>query len=654
MPYRDAAGQDIAVRIRLALKKSEGEDQRFRWKTGSKAHPYGLWRLERARAAGYVLLVEGESDAQTLWHHDVPALGIPGARTWREDLARHLEGIPTIYVVIEPDVGGEGMCNWLAMSSIRDRVKLIRLEGAKDPSALYLANPPGFARAIQEAMEKATPWVDRERAQAEAGHRKAWQECQALAQKPDILAEMSADLEKMGVVGEVPAARLIYLCVMTRLLEKPVSAAIKGPSSAGKSYLVGRILSFFPSSAVYVLSGMSERALAYSDEPLSHRMLLIQEAAALQSDIGSYLLRSLLSEGHLRYETVEKTSDGMRPRLIEREGPTGLLITTTEVRLHAENETRLLSIPVTDTPEQTRLVMLATARSAEEAGANLDRWHALQVWLEGGGHRVVVPFAETLAGLIPPKAVRLRRDFRSVLSLIRTHALLHQATRETDPSGRLVATLTDYEAVRGLVADLVAEGVEATVPTRVVETVEAVRALGPDEVTIGALAKQLKLDKSTASRRAREGTSRGYLHNHETRRGQPARLVVGDPVPSESNILPSVLDLSNGRRCAVAVQSEGRDTPTPPGAQPGDEGNGAPARAAESARAPVREPTPSAVGSPGSSMLSDTETCVCPNCGSDRVISWSFGRVCTSCHRRLSPPSGEDGATDLVSGGAAR
>ena len=31
-----------------------------------------------------VVLVEGESDAQTLWLHGYPALGLPGASTWSE------------------------------------------------------------------------------------------------------------------------------------------------------------------------------------------------------------------------------------------------------------------------------------------------------------------------------------------------------------------------------------------------------------------------------------------------------------------------------------------------------------------------------------------------------------------------------------------
>jgi hypothetical protein len=106
---------------------------------------------------------------------------------------------------------------------------------------------------------------------------------------------------------------------------------------------------------------MSERALAYSEEPLEHRTLILYEAAGLQGEFATYLMRSLLSEGHVRYETVEKTPEGLRARLIERQGPTGLVVTTTRVRLHPENETRLLSLLVTDSREQTPAVLRALA-----------------------------------------------------------------------------------------------------------------------------------------------------------------------------------------------------------------------------------------------------------------------------------------------------
>lgn len=57
--------------------------------------------------------------------------------------------------------------------------------------------------------------------------------------------------------------------------------AVKGPSSGGKSYVVGKVLSFFPEDAYHELSAMSERALVYSDVPLRHRFLVLYGAAGV-------------------------------------------------------------------------------------------------------------------------------------------------------------------------------------------------------------------------------------------------------------------------------------------------------------------------------------------------------------------------------------
>src|SRR5262249_20423154 len=118
-------------------------------------------------------------------------------------------------------------------------------------------------------------------------------------------------------------------------------------------------------SAYHPVTAMSEKLLAFSTEPLAHRVLVIYESAALQhSEFASYLLRSFLSEGQIRYEFVEKTSEGLQARTIEREGPVALLVTTPAPSLHAENETRLLSIPVKDTRDQTRAILRQIARRA--------------------------------------------------------------------------------------------------------------------------------------------------------------------------------------------------------------------------------------------------------------------------------------------------
>jgi hypothetical protein len=294
---------------------------------------------------------------------------------------------------------------------------------------------------------------------------------------------------------------------------------------------------------------MSEHALPYSNENFQHRHIVIYEHAGMANETASYFIRTLLSENRISYETVEKTGEGIQARVIEKLGPTGLITTTTSAALHAENETRLLSLGVIDTSAQTAAVMKALgnrAASGNSPDGDWAAWHALQQWLAAGERRVIVPFAVALAERIPPVAVRLRRDFSTLLALIAAHALLHRSTRAADQQGRIIATPADYAAVHDLVAKLFAEGIEATVPPIVRATVEAVgevtvgeRGVGEAaEVSLTLLAKKLGLDKNSAHHRVRKAISRGYLVNREEKRGKPARIAIADPLPDELEILP--------------------------------------------------------------------------------------------------------------------
>ena len=65
----------------------------------------------------------------------------------------------------------------------------------------------------------------------------AWDRCRALASSPCILDAVIATMQKMGVAGKERSAKILYLPLVTRYLPRPVSIAVKGPSSSGKSYL---------------------------------------------------------------------------------------------------------------------------------------------------------------------------------------------------------------------------------------------------------------------------------------------------------------------------------------------------------------------------------------------------------------------------------
>ena len=571
MPYHDEEGEELAVRFRLSMKS----DPRFKWRSGSKLHPYGLLQLEGARKAGHITLVEGESDFQTLWFHRIPALGLPGASSWKPDWERYLDGVKTIYALIEPDKGGEDVLKWLATSAIRDRTQLIRLNGAKDPSALYLKNPSHFPSAWKKAVAASRPWTEIENAKKREERKKFWKECRDIAKAPDILDRFAEALVQRGAAGVSRKAKTLYLALTSRLLDRIVSVGMKGASAAGKSYLVERVLDFFPPSSCYVLTAMSDKALAYSEEPLSHRFVILYEAAALGSDWAAYFVRSLMSEGRLIYELVEKTPKGLQVRRIEREGPTGLITTTTAVQLNHENETRFFSLHMNDSQKQTKKIMLSEAEKVSgkseqpviDDEAFFRPWRALQSWLAVAEHRVIIPFAPAIAELSPPVAVRLRRDFSAVLSLIQAHALLHQVSRQRDERGRIIATLEDYQHVRELMRDVMAEATEQSVPKNLRETVNAVEKIltakeGDDvpaekvAASVQEVADRLGLDRSAASRRIRDCLDRAFLETTEpVKKGRQMRLILGESLPENRRQLPSESDIRRSLAANIGKQS---------------------------------------------------------------------------------------------------
>src|SRR5690606_1052493 len=117
----------------------------------------------------------------------------------------------------------------------------------------------------------------------------------------------------------------------------------------------------------------------------------------------------------------------------------------------------------------------------------------------------------------------------------------------------------------------VADGVQASVPASVRETVGRVGAIVVEcgTATIMAVAHALKIDKSAASRRCRSAQTRGYIRNVETSKAPPARYVRADPLPAEQPVLPhpDALTAAMGTArppandCTVAGTSEGDSTP---------------------------------------------------------------------------------------------
>lgn len=72
IPYYNEDKKIVATRHR----NNPLNKPRFYWETGSKIILYGLWLLKYYKD-DYIVLVEGESDTQTLWFKGIQAIGVP-------------------------------------------------------------------------------------------------------------------------------------------------------------------------------------------------------------------------------------------------------------------------------------------------------------------------------------------------------------------------------------------------------------------------------------------------------------------------------------------------------------------------------------------------------------------------------------------------
>ena len=143
LPYFNEEKTDPIFRKRYAHKE-------FRWSWGSsgKLILYGDWRLPEIRKAGWAVLVEGESDTQTMWYLKFPTLGVPGASNFKAKMVPKLQDLK-LYIHVEPDKGGETFLQ--KVTQVLREAEFIgevytwscKGFGVKDPSQLFLEKGAG-------------------------------------------------------------------------------------------------------------------------------------------------------------------------------------------------------------------------------------------------------------------------------------------------------------------------------------------------------------------------------------------------------------------------------------------------------------------------------------------------------------------------------
>ena len=260
-------------------------------------------------------------------------------------------------------------------------------------------------------------------------------------------------------------------------LDKAMHVAVKGCSAVGKSQGRRRVLEFFPPEAV-ITRLCREKALLYFKDDFAHKVLSMGEA--ISPDETKF--QDYNSAGTLKRKNTPLPCRAEAARWHARDCH---YHQKWPGRLHGDHDAEQAPPGERNphvvgggqcSPEQTKRVLSMVAKveglNKERVAVDFAPWHDFQRWLAAGERRVFVPFAAELADLIPPKAVRLRRDLGQLLRAIKAHALLHRDHRARSNRGSIVATIDeDYAAVLELLADLLATTAEVKTRKAVKETV---------------------------------------------------------------------------------------------------------------------------------------------------------------------------------------
>ena len=360
----------------------------------------------------------------------------------------------------------------------------------------------------------------------------------------NLLEDLSKEITESGFAGDTSVPELVYLTLNTCRQPKPVSLVIRGGSGAGKSFALHAGKQFVPSSTYHEFQGMSEKAIVYNDLDFKNKHIIIGEAAGMAEGDGRVLTRQLLTEGRIKYLTVMSTAkEGLKSETLIKEGPTGLIMTTTASVMNKEDESRALLINIKESAEQIKMALLAKIGNLGRERKELDvsRWHKLFEFHQNAPTKVEIPYLGDLIEHLPLSHDRIKRDLEQLISLTETHALIHCFDREWVDEDTVIANEDDYQAIFRLTNQALSEGLEVDVDDslrKLVEAVEELQTAPHDTVSTEQLVKHLGRAQYNISRDTSKAIERGYLEDQNPGQGRKSRYTLGDVGLPSGSVLP--------------------------------------------------------------------------------------------------------------------
>jgi len=301
---------------------------------------------------------------------------------------------------------------------------------------LFRADEGAIAQDVERLLELAEsyqrPEQIQDKEQMTAKDRKA---ALAFLKSKDIFNEILTDFETLGYTGEEMNKLLCYIAAISRKMESPLSVMIQSRSAAGKSFLQDTVLSMIPEDDYVKYTRLTDQALFYKDkDSLKHKILAIEELDGTSGAV--YSIRSIQSSKKITiaYTGKDPATGELKTQDNTVEGPLMVFITTTQVDIDGETQSRFVFISIDESEQMTKKILAKQRQSQTMEGmisrlksAKIIKKHQSANKLLKSLH-VFNPYADLLT--FTSKSLRARRDHTKYLNLILAITYLYQYQRK--------------------------------------------------------------------------------------------------------------------------------------------------------------------------------------------------------------------------------
>lgn len=295
-----------------------------------------------------------------------------------------------------------------------------------------------------------------------------------IASDPMLFRKKIDLVNQLGVINERKNIGLYQLVIDSRLLpmggagSDALAMKNSGHYGAGKSFPLFTTLKLYPKSAYRLISSGSEKSLYSIEGGLTHKALILAEALALESNGRkdnelAYAIRTLVSEGQIKYQTTAWVDKKPVTIIKSIAGPTSLVTTTIKGKLEDQLDDRMITAHPNTSVMQTKDIIERTAEAASGNGVVVDEMiiRAYQHYHDSLiSAEVVIPYAGDIASFVSRNGslpLSARRSFKRVLSAIKTMTLMYQEQRSRDDQGRFISDYIDYAIIYQLLEESFAE-----------------------------------------------------------------------------------------------------------------------------------------------------------------------------------------------------